>query len=309
MRRVTMFTLALAATILGVQSGAAVAADAGGQAGSGAVEAKHFHPKGKLPSKYTIELQNGLRKTLPFEDKRDFEDAKKGFIAAPSYTKIMAEAGNVAWDMGSYEFLLQGKDFDSINPSLQRQAILNMAYGLYEVVPGKIYQVRGFDLANMSVIRGDTGWILFDVLTAKETAKAALDFVNEKLGKRPVVAVVYSHSHTDHFGGVRGVVDEADVQERQGAGHRAGRLHGTRDRGERLRGQRDGAPGVLPVRPAAAAQPVRPRRPGDRQEHRRGQHGPDRAQPLHHQGFRGSDDRRRARWCSRTRRAPRRRRK
>ena len=124
----------------------------------------------------------------------------------------MAEAGNVAWDMGSYDFLLQGKDFDSVHPSLQRQAILNMAYGLYEVVPGKIYQVRGFDLANMSVIRGDTGWILFDVLTAKETARAALDFVNEKLGKRPVVAVVFSHSHTDHFGGVRGVVDEADVR-------------------------------------------------------------------------------------------------
>ena len=212
MRKVTMFTLALAATILGAQSGAAVAADTGGQSGSSSPEAKHFHPKGKLPSKYTIELQNGLRKTLPFEDKRDFEDAKKGFIAAPSYTKIMAEAGNVAWDMGSYEFLLQGKDFDSVNPSLQRQAILNMAYGLYEVVPGKIYQVRGFDLANMSVIRGDTGWILFDVLTAKETAKAALDFVNENLGKRPVVAIVYSHSHTDHFGGVRGVVDEADVR-------------------------------------------------------------------------------------------------
>jgi alkyl sulfatase BDS1-like metallo-beta-lactamase superfamily hydrolase len=72
----------------------------------------------------------------------------------------MAEAGNVAWDMGSYEWLLQGKDFDTINPSLQRQAILNMAYGLYEVVPDKIYQVRGFDLANISFIKGDTGWIV-----------------------------------------------------------------------------------------------------------------------------------------------------
>jgi alkyl sulfatase BDS1-like metallo-beta-lactamase superfamily hydrolase len=177
-----------------------------------AADAKHFDPKGKPPSKFTIELQNGMRKTLPFEDKRDFEEAKKGFIAAPEFKSIKAEAGNVAWDMGSYDFLLQGRDFDSVHPSLQRQAILNMAYGLYEVVPGRIYQVRGFDLANMSVIRGDTGWILFDVLTAKETAKAALDFVNEKLGKRPVVAVVYSHSHTDHFGGVRGVVDEADVR-------------------------------------------------------------------------------------------------
>ena len=100
---------------------------------------KHFHPKGKMPSKFTIELQNGQRKTLPFDDKRDFEEAKKGFIAAPDYKKIMAEAGHVAWDIGSYDWLLQGKDFDSIHPSLQRLAILNMAYGLYEVLPGKIY--------------------------------------------------------------------------------------------------------------------------------------------------------------------------
>ena len=173
---------------------------------------KHFHPKGKMPSKFTVELQEGLRKALPFEDKRDFEESKKGFIAAPPYKQIKAEAGHVAWDMGSYEFLLQGKDFDSIHPSLQRQAILNMAYGLYEVVPDKIYQVRGFDLANMNFIKSDTGWIVLDTLTTKETAKAALAFVNEKKGQRPVVAVIYSHSHGDHFGGVRAVVDEKDVQ-------------------------------------------------------------------------------------------------
>lgn len=172
----------------------------------------HFHPEGKAPSNFTIELRNGLKATLPFADKRDFEEAKKGFIAAPPYKQIMADAGNVAWDMDSYEFLLQGKDFDSINPSLQRQAILNMAYGLYEVVPGKIYQVRGFDLANITFIKGDTGWIVFDPLTTKETARAALEFINEKLGKRPVLAVVYSHSHVDHFGGVHGVVNEADVR-------------------------------------------------------------------------------------------------
>jgi alkyl sulfatase BDS1-like metallo-beta-lactamase superfamily hydrolase len=178
----------------------------------GAWEGKHFHPKGKQPSKFTVELQNGLRKSLPFEDKRDFEEAKRGFVAAPDYKQIMAEAGNVAWDIGSYEWLLDGKDFDSIHPSLQRQAILNMSYGLYEVLPGKIYQVRGFDLANISFIRGETGWIVFDPLTAKETAAAALKFINEKVENLPVVAVVYSHSHADHFGGVRGVVDEADVR-------------------------------------------------------------------------------------------------
>jgi alkyl sulfatase BDS1-like metallo-beta-lactamase superfamily hydrolase len=171
----------------------------------------HFDPLGRAPSAFTIELREVKKATLPFEDQRDFEEAKKGFIAEPPYKQIMADAGHVAWDMGSYQWLLEGKDFESINPSLQRQAVLNMAYGLYEVVPGRIYQVRGFDLANISFIKGDTGWIVFDPLTAKETARAALEFINEQLGERPVVGVVYSHSHVDHFGGVRGVVDEADV--------------------------------------------------------------------------------------------------
>ena len=140
----------------------------------------HFDPKGALPSTFTMELRKGVLATLPMDDKRDFDEAKKGFIAEPPFMKIMADAGNVAWDMGSYQWLLQGKDFQSIHPSLQRQAVLNMAYGLYEVLPGKIYQVRGFDLANISFIKGDTGWIVFDPLTAKETARAALKFINEK---------------------------------------------------------------------------------------------------------------------------------
>jgi alkyl sulfatase BDS1-like metallo-beta-lactamase superfamily hydrolase len=206
-----ILTLTVAIAVLSGFGCLAFAAGGGGAVTDpGAMEGKHFHPKGKMPSKFTVELQNKWRQSLPFDDKRDFEEHKKGFIAAPDYKQIKAEAGHVAWDMGSYEWLLQGEDFDSIHPSLQRQAILNMNYGLYEVIPG-IYQVRGFDLANISFIKGKTGWIVFDPLTAKETAAAALKFVNEQLGERPVVAVVYSHSHADHFGGVRGVVDEADV--------------------------------------------------------------------------------------------------
>ena len=121
--------LALAITLGSGVSPSVFAADANGASSDPVHDAKsaHFDNKGKPPSAYTIELQNGVRKTLPFADKRDFEEAKKGFIAAPSYNKIMAEAGNVAWNMGSYDFLLDGKDYDSINPSLQRQAILNMA--------------------------------------------------------------------------------------------------------------------------------------------------------------------------------------
>jgi alkyl sulfatase BDS1-like metallo-beta-lactamase superfamily hydrolase len=131
---------------------------------------QHFDPNGKLPSEFTVKLREIEKANLPFADKRDFEEAKRGLIAAPPYKQILAEAGNVAWDLGSYQWLLDGKDFTSIHPSLQRQAILNMAYGLYEVLPGKIYQMRGYDLANISFIKSDTGWIVFDPLTCKETA-------------------------------------------------------------------------------------------------------------------------------------------
>jgi alkyl sulfatase BDS1-like metallo-beta-lactamase superfamily hydrolase len=174
-------------------------------------EGAHFNPQGKPPAAATIAAQRALRQSLPFEDRRDFEEHKRGFIAAPAYRRISGAAGQPAWDLGRYDFLLAGADFDSIHPSLQRQATLNMNYGLFEVVPGRIYQLRGFDLANMTLVRGETGWIVFDVLLVRETAAAALEFANATLGKRPVVAVVYSHSHADHFGGIRGVVDEAAV--------------------------------------------------------------------------------------------------
>jgi len=171
----------------------------------------HFHPDGNEPSSFTKAFQATQRETLPFDDERDFEEQHRGFIAKPDYTQIMSDAGNVAWDMGRYDFLIHGEDFDSIHPSLQRQAILNMNYGLYEVMPG-IWQVRGFDLSNVTFIEGETGWVVFDTATAVETARAALAFINSQLGERPVAAVVHSHSHADHFGGVRGVVDETDVR-------------------------------------------------------------------------------------------------
>ncbi|MGI9537293.1 MAG: alkyl/aryl-sulfatase, partial [Desulfocapsaceae bacterium] len=170
----------------------------------------HFDAKGNSPSSHTVQTWEDVKDKMAFEDKRDFEEQQKGFIAAPDYTEIMAEAGHVAWSMGRYSFLLEDKEYQSIHPSLQRQAVLNMNYGLYEVIPD-IYQVRGFDLANITFIKGDTGWIVFDPLTSAETARAALNLINEHLGERPVVAVVYSHSHADHWAGVRGVIDEKDV--------------------------------------------------------------------------------------------------
>ncbi|KQU90410.1 hypothetical protein ASD00_03270 [Ensifer sp. Root31] len=186
--------------------GAIIAGSLGGA--SIAQDQQHFSSKGKMPSQFTIKAQQQQRRLLPFADKRDFEEAERGFIAAPPFRKIMNDKSDVAWNMDNWDFLLKGKDFDSVHPSLQRQALLNMEYGLFEVILG-IYQVRGFDLANISFIKGDTGWIIIDPLTVKETARAALKFINEKLGERPVAAVIISHSHGDHFGGIRGVVDDA----------------------------------------------------------------------------------------------------
>ena len=171
----------------------------------------HFNPKGTGPSTYTAALQAGLRASLPFEDEQDFEESRRGFIAAPASRQILAANGAVVWDMSRYDFLLEGREFDTIHPSLQRQATLNMNFGLYEVVRDFIYQVRGLDLANMTLVRGNSGWIIFDVLLTTQTAAAALALVNEHLGELPVRAVVYSHSHADHYGGILGVTSEAAV--------------------------------------------------------------------------------------------------
>lgn len=173
---------------------------------------EHFDPKGKLPSEFTIGFQKNMRDALPFEDQRDFEESRRGLIAVPDYRQIKTEDGTVAWDIGSYDYLLEeGQEFDSIHPSLQRQAILNMNYGLFEILEGQIYQVRGFDLSNISFIRGESGWIIFDPLASKETAAAALKLLNDTVGELPVKAVIYSHSHADHYGGVRGVITDEDV--------------------------------------------------------------------------------------------------
>lgn len=173
---------------------------------------EHFDPKGKPPSKFTLEVLEQQKKTLPFADQRDFEEQKKGFIAPMKAPKIMAGGGHVAWDMERFQFLNTGKEFDSIHPSLLRQSVLNMNYGLYEVIPG-IYQVRGFDLADISFVRRKTGWIVIDPLTTAEPVSAAWKLFQEHVGEGlPVSAVIYSHSHGDHWGGVRGIVDEADVR-------------------------------------------------------------------------------------------------
>ena len=154
-----------------------------------------------------------VQDSLPFSDRSDFENAQRGFIATPETLTIRDAKGNVVWDLEAYKAFI-GLDKpapDTVNPSLWRNAQLGMLNGLFKVTDG-IYQVRGYDLSNITFVKTKSGWIVFDPLISPETAKAAYDLVSEQLGKRPIHAVVYSHSHVDHYGGVRGIVDEADVK-------------------------------------------------------------------------------------------------
>lgn len=144
-----------------------------------------------------------------FNDRQDFAFADRGFVATRADPTIKAADGRVVWDLSAYEFL-KAPAPASVNPSLWRQSQLLAKHGLFEVTKG-VWQVRGFDLANATFVAGKTGWVVIDPLTSAETAKAALDLANEKLGARPVVALIYTHSHVDHFGGARGMVAQADV--------------------------------------------------------------------------------------------------
>ncbi len=148
---------------------------------------------------------------LPLADPEDFEQARRGFIAAMDPLKIMGPRGTMAWDMAAYDFM-QGPAPDTVNPSLWRQGRLNNIHGLFRVTDG-IYQLRGFDLANMSIIEGKTGWIIVDPLTTKETAAAALAFARQNLGEKPIAAVIFTHTHIDHFGGALGVLSAQDIKD------------------------------------------------------------------------------------------------
>ncbi|BCL82267.1 alkyl sulfatase [Ktedonobacteria bacterium brp13] len=152
-----------------------------------------------------------LLTTLPFSQKEDFENAKKGFIATLSDPIIKNEQGQVVWDLDVYRFLSSDTAPATVNPSLWRQAQLNLTHGLFQVTE-HIYQIRGFDLSNMTIIEGNTGLIIIDPLLCSETARAGLALYYQHFPRKPVHAVIYTHSHTDHYGGVKGVVSEADVQ-------------------------------------------------------------------------------------------------
>ncbi len=147
---------------------------------------------------------------LPLADEADFEDARRGLIGSLSDPVVRATGGRVVWDADAYGFL-DADCPDTVNPSLWRQSRLNAIHGLFEVTEG-IYQVRGVDLSNMTIVEGDRGVLVIDPLISAETAAAALALYREHRGERPVTGLVYTHSHIDHFGGARGVVTPEDVE-------------------------------------------------------------------------------------------------
>jgi alkyl sulfatase BDS1-like metallo-beta-lactamase superfamily hydrolase len=155
----------------------------------------------------TIRANASVAKSLDLDDPRDFEDAIRGLIATPDSLLVSLDDGTPIWNMASYSFI-QGEAPDTVNPSLWRQATLNNIHGLFEVTEG-VYQLRGFDLSNMSLIKGQNGWIVVDPLTTRETAKAAIEFARQQLGDEPISAVIFTHSHIDHFGGVLAVLGAA----------------------------------------------------------------------------------------------------
>jgi alkyl sulfatase BDS1-like metallo-beta-lactamase superfamily hydrolase len=158
----------------------------------------------------TAALNRAVLEQLPFDDTQDFDDARRGFVATLPDVRIANEQGRVVWSLRDYAFLSGEGAPPTVNPSLWRLARLNMHHGLFQVTD-RIYQIRGFDISNMTLIEGDRGVIVVDPLISTEVARAALALYRQHRGPRPVTAVIYSHSHVDHYGGVRGVVDEADV--------------------------------------------------------------------------------------------------
>jgi alkyl sulfatase BDS1-like metallo-beta-lactamase superfamily hydrolase len=177
-------------------------------AASSSIAQGQVAPKGPEPA--TLKANAELAKTLPFANRQDFDDAMRGFVGTIPDALVPGTGPRPAWTMKPYDFLKQSEPADSVNPSLWRQAQLNAIHGLFKVTE-RVYQVRGFDIANMTIIEGDTSLIIIDVLLTTETARAALELYYQHRPKKPVGTVIYSHSHGDHFGGVKGVISEADV--------------------------------------------------------------------------------------------------
>ena len=160
----------------------------------------------KPATEYTVQVNSAVYSLLDFTDTSEYENATRGLIDAPEVLELKDADGNVVWSQAAYSFLDDyEKAPDTVNPSLWENTRNNHAYGLFEVCEG-IYQVRGYDMSNLTVVKGDTGWILFDPLMSVECSQAAMQLIEKNLGSYPVKAVIISHPHADHFGGILGVM-------------------------------------------------------------------------------------------------------
>lgn len=184
-------------------------------AGQGAAEgeASPLNGEQKGATALTAQHNQSVYDLLDFTDQQELEFAQRGLISAPESLELKDESGKVIWSQDAYAFLEDTDAPDTVNPSLWRNTQLNHIYGLFEVTDG-IYQVRGYDMSNITFVKGDTGWIVFDPLMSVECAQAAKELVDEELGEYPIMGVIISHSHVDHFGGIRGIVSEEEVKER-----------------------------------------------------------------------------------------------
>ncbi len=178
---------------------------------SGAVaETAPLTPDAKGATEYTKQINAEVYQLLDFDDQQEKEFAQRGFLAAPDTLELLSESGTVIWNQSAYDFVRDADAPDSANPSLWRNTQLNALYGLYQVTDG-IYQVRGYDLANITFVRGDKGWIIFDCTTNTEASKAALELFESQLGEAHISAVVISHAHIDHYGGIGGLVTQEQL--------------------------------------------------------------------------------------------------
>lgn len=196
---------------------AAAGAGTGDNAAAGKAALDNLKADAKPAAPATAAANEGVYALLDFSDETEREFAERGLIAAPDTLEITGEDGKVVWSQKAYAFL-DGADApadapDAANPSLWRNAQINHLFGLFEVVDG-IYQVRGYDMTNITFVRGDTGWIVFDPLMSCECSRAAFQLVTDNLGERPVMGIVMSHPHVDHYGGIKGIVSEEEVAER-----------------------------------------------------------------------------------------------
>src|SRR5438552_3795163 len=213
--------------------------------------AAHGQIAAKGPEPATLKANAESTKTLPFANRQDFDDAMRGFIGTTPDALVTGSGPRPVWSMKPYDFLKQNEPVDSVNPSLWRQAQLNGIHGLFKVTD-RVYQVRGFDIANMTIIEGNTSLIIIDPLTTTETAHAALELYYQHRPKKRVGTVIYSHNHGDHFGGVKGVISEADVAVGK-VRVLAVRVHGSPG-GRQLSGRQCNEPTcAVPVRRCAAA--------------------------------------------------------